>query len=1435
MALSKTVLKSRLEEAVSSSNLGSKIWCGQTYNDVFTGETLINTLVADSTIFPSRNSAVEYAQSLLDTKMITCITKRRKFDDTDRLYCINRKELENAVGDDSTNIVRTTPKGKTDNSPNLKTAQVKKEPLGKPNSQENINGMNSHQQSNHVTPTSKTTDSNGLRSTNLQRLLEKDAVQANRRSSSPNKTTPSSAKGNFVGVLKDKRSESPNERRLTANKIEVVLSQQEFEKQPQQSSSVILIEKPSLPPTETDGPKTAKNLKASPSPKTPDVAKSDIESKKSEDKQKVKKSLSPSLTALIEKDTKNSQREKKNVEVNGTSSPKTNENGPSKSGELSSSWEAFEMKLQSKVKKSAEKPGRGSPDTRGSLDTRGSISKNMQIVIEDSTNAGKELEKTVGTVSAETRDSEDWKAVSPEKIDTGMSSVPVGRRLSRENEGKAGKTSNEDSPVRLSVNGDQIIIPSVRSKKNSFLTGEENSDSNGGKTTSGRERGPSLSFNDDPKTVIIEDTIKQSNGIKTGHKISEKRERVPSFHLTEDTVIIENDIGPNNLCAETAVSRTPSQSSTNSRVSTCSERKGLSREVSSESAESKPRTASFGKPGIERGLTGSKIETSGRNGDTRGLNGVTRGVMAIGKQKSIEIEIPGSDKQLNSKDENLVNTNGRAMPRSLADLLARDETLPPESQSRVVSEQSSADNTNFYKDKLKELKKTTPYYASGPIKIGDRGNGSANQGKAGTTSPAYQGKVSNTGPDLQNGLDTVSDKTKVSESNSTDVNNNSEVKENLASNTKVFKSNSVESTSSQKSEFTVADGKQEYSGKVMRIPSGGTAIGHKPCTDQNKTHHEKPSPTYVMPRLNLGSHHSPLSQGSPTTVASSPLVNGESSPSEELERRLAEFEIHKRSYENKITELQLQVDYLRRQKNGQLDEIDSTMSISDVTSLYSPYSTPVVSPGNSTVTSPSPTPQATPRDSMVLGNNVLSPMSPTPPPPPALPFIPAPPLVPEKHVKPNKPVVNPKTEMKPLFWNRIIASNDSMPKDKGKCVWKTIKEPAIDTNEFEKLFSKKAPHRKLNRTKSLRDDKHFAHINGKKVAKLLDTNRSRAIGIKMSSLNCQLEDIRNAVYNMDTSVVDMESLQSIYDIYPKEEEIQIIEEHLKKEPAVPLDKPEEFMNQLRKMKHFKERLECWLFQDKFSEIIYGIERSLACITESSNVITTNSEIATLLGLILAYGNYMNGNTQRGQADGFYLDVLLKLRDVKAKDSDMNLLQYTVKQYLKQYERSLDKTKNESRLPSPVSLANAAQVSFDKLKEELLKISLLLDETEVQAKKILDVCSPAQRNPFENKMRTFQTTAKRKISEETEKMAKAEVAFLEAVEYFRWESSEKKETPQEFFGLWAKFVDEIKICVKLEKQQQQIAKKNFSKVEHLNQIREAATKFRKRRQSVDIIL
>lgn len=39
----------------------------------------------------------------------------------------------------------------------------------------------------------------------------------------------------------------------------------------------------------------------------------------------------------------------------------------------------------------------------------------------------------------------------------------------------------------------------------------------------------------------------------------------------------------------------------------------------------------------------------------------------------------------------------------------------------------------------------------------------------------------------------------------------------------------------------------------------------------------------------------------------------------------------------------------------------------------------------------------------------------------------------------------------------------------------------------------------------------------------------------------------------------------------------------------------------------------------------------------------------VMGLVLAFGNYMNGgNRTRGQADGFGLEILPKLKDVKSK-------------------------------------------------------------------------------------------------------------------------------------------------------------------------------------------
>lgn len=61
---------------------------------------------------------------------------------------------------------------------------------------------------------------------------------------------------------------------------------------------------------------------------------------------------------------------------------------------------------------------------------------------------------------------------------------------------------------------------------------------------------------------------------------------------------------------------------------------------------------------------------------------------------------------------------------------------------------------------------------------------------------------------------------------------------------------------------------------------------------------------------------------------------------------------------------------------------------------------------------------------------------------------------------------------------------------------------------------------------------------------------------------------------------------------------------------------------------------------------------------------TSDNIKKIFGLILAIGNYMNGgNRTRGQADGFGLEILPKIKDVKSKDSNYTLLHFIVNKYI----------------------------------------------------------------------------------------------------------------------------------------------------------------------------
>lgn len=121
-------------------------------------------------------------------------------------------------------------------------------------------------------------------------------------------------------------------------------------------------------------------------------------------------------------------------------------------------------------------------------------------------------------------------------------------------------------------------------------------------------------------------------------------------------------------------------------------------------------------------------------------------------------------------------------------------------------------------------------------------------------------------------------------------------------------------------------------------------------------------------------------------------------------------------------------------------------------------------------------------------------------------------------------------------------------------------------------------------------------------------------------------------------------------------------------PQIPLDKPDQFVFDLSCIKHFSDRIVCLTFTHTFFENLNSITTKLSNLRLVCNQLQNSPDLKTILALILTYGNYMNGgNMQRGQADGFSLDILGKLRDVKSKDANVTLLHYIVR-YAQQTKR-----------------------------------------------------------------------------------------------------------------------------------------------------------------------
>ncbi|XP_039073337.1 formin-2 isoform X1 [Hyaena hyaena] len=391
----------------------------------------------------------------------------------------------------------------------------------------------------------------------------------------------------------------------------------------------------------------------------------------------------------------------------------------------------------------------------------------------------------------------------------------------------------------------------------------------------------------------------------------------------------------------------------------------------------------------------------------------------------------------------------------------------------------------------------------------------------------------------------------------------------------------------------------------------------------------------------------------------------------------------------------------------------------------------------------------------------------------------------------RKQPVEPCRPMKPLYWTRIQlhSKRDSSP----SLIWEKIEEPSIDCHEFEELFSKTAVK---ERKKPISDT--ITKTKAKQVVKLLSNKRSQAVGILMSSLHLDMKDIQHAVVNLDNSVVDLETLQALYENRAQSDELEKIEKHGRsskdKENAKSLDKPEQFLYELSLIPNFSERVFCILFQSTFSESICSIRRKLELLQKLCETLKSGPGVMQILGLVLAFGNYMNGgNKTRGQADGFGLDILPKLKDVKSSDNSRSLLSYIVSYYLRNFDEDAGKEQCVFPLPEPQDLFQASQMKFEDFQKDLRKLKKDLKACEVEAGKVYQVSSQEHIQPFKENMEQFIIQAKIDQEAEENSLTETHKCFLETTAYFfmKPKIGEKEVSPNVFFSIWHEFSSDFK--------------------------------------------
>merc|ERR1712126_730067 len=241
---------------------------------------------------------------------------------------------------------------------------------------------------------------------------------------------------------------------------------------------------------------------------------------------------------------------------------------------------------------------------------------------------------------------------------------------------------------------------------------------------------------------------------------------------------------------------------------------------------------------------------------------------------------------------------------------------------------------------------------------------------------------------------------------------------------------------------------------------------------------------------------------------------------------------------------------------------------------------------------------------------------------------------------------------------------------------------------------------------------------------------------------------------------------------------------------------------------------------------------------------SSESMKQVFSIIVWCGNYMNGgNPQRGQADGFAIDILPKLNDVKSNNSSMTLLHYIVRTCILKFDNKKGSSEARNPVPEPMDIDNCGHVNFEESIGECNNMQLLIVKMEKLRDKVIRGTTTNHVEPFKEKMTKFLQNAQNQLKDLLNLVNECSNKFENTKEYYKFVPKDpRKCQPKDFFSLWFPFCSTYKVLWKEEQAKiaEEIAKEARAKerknsiLERRNSIRELNS-MRERNSLIQILV